>query len=586
MPTYHVQTSDGRVVRIPAADSGAALRSAQQWATANPVPVSGPGLAKSFGSGVINGVTSLGNLMHPGGDPDYLDLAQRGGQWAAQHLGGQSATQAQTGYDQVAAARRALIGPTSTEAQQDVHLYHAPQNEAEQIADTTGAFVPNAFLGGGGWLARGARVAMPAATSEGARYAVEKTGGGPVAQALASLAGNAMGNAFAHPNVPSSLLPASSEARATMSAGIPLTWGQQMGGAAKQLEDHFVNYPVLGPAIDGARKRGVEAFNRALANAALEPLGQSLPANVAVGPDMVTHIQNALDAAKLAAGKTVGEIKEAPYFQRMVESRLYDLEGLPEVHLQSAGDLVHERIIGPIQRGEVNGDNVFDFQDKISDMAGRFVRGKQYIQQVGDALNRINHDMTNYIDGQYDGYADTKARFDFTREMLQNIGVSQDHGDEGGPRPIAPMRLLESMQNRYGPGYEALPTPAGSRASALAQNANSAFGQAPAPDPTATRVLGGGGMLAFGMSPALAAKPLAGLGLSSLPYLMTGRSAPNWFANVKPNFVAERTAPPPLPLNAIKLNDFKPLDDDAALPANPLAKAPGVSDSTVVPFIR
>jgi hypothetical protein len=61
-------------------------------------------------------------------------------------------------------------------------------------------------------------------------------------------------------------------------AGVTLTPGQAVGGAAKWLEDHATSFGPVGWAINAARDRGVTQFGGAGAvNEALAPLGEKVP---------------------------------------------------------------------------------------------------------------------------------------------------------------------------------------------------------------------------------------------------------------------------------------------------------------------
>lgn len=77
-------------------------------------------------------------------------------------------------------------------------------------------------------------------------------------------------------------------------AGVPLTPGQIMGGIPKAIEDKASSIPVVGDMINASRARGVDAFNRATVNRALDPIGLKLPEDVATGHDAIAFAQDAL----------------------------------------------------------------------------------------------------------------------------------------------------------------------------------------------------------------------------------------------------------------------------------------------------
>ena len=76
--------------------------------------------------------------------------------------------------------------------------------------------------------------------------------------------------------------------------GVRLTPGQMLGGATQWLEDTASSVPFLGSTIRNARHRGFDDFNKAIANRALKPVGESIPDSVPVGRDMVEYVGNKL----------------------------------------------------------------------------------------------------------------------------------------------------------------------------------------------------------------------------------------------------------------------------------------------------
>lgn len=63
------------------------------------------------------------------------------------------------------------------------------------------------------------------------------------------------------------------EAQGLRAAGVPLTVGQTLGGAAKGIEDRLSGVPVLGGIVNARRLEGMQGFNRAAFDEALAPIG-------------------------------------------------------------------------------------------------------------------------------------------------------------------------------------------------------------------------------------------------------------------------------------------------------------------------
>lgn len=98
----------------------------------------------------------------------------------------------------------------------------------------------------------------------GATGALTGYGAGAIGQRTVDALTSAAARRAAQPATPQRLL---------SQAGVDLTPGQLLGGLAKRIEDGSTSIPILGDAIRGAQRRGLETFDTAATNAALEPIG-------------------------------------------------------------------------------------------------------------------------------------------------------------------------------------------------------------------------------------------------------------------------------------------------------------------------
>lgn len=123
--------------------------------------------------------------------------------------------------------------------------------------------------------------------SAGAIQGAIGAGGGAVLQRGADALGALARNARANP----------SPARQLSAAGVDLTPGQMLGGAARRLEDGATSIPILGDAIRDARIRGLESFNQAAINQAIRPVNGVATRGRQGIQEADTAISNAYDAA-------------------------------------------------------------------------------------------------------------------------------------------------------------------------------------------------------------------------------------------------------------------------------------------------
>jgi len=76
--------------------------------------------------------------------------------------------------------------------------------------------------------------------------------------------------------------------------GVRLTSGQRSGGIVQATENKATSIPLVGDAIIGAQKRGIEDFNRVVADDVLSSLGSKLPKQIKTGRDSVTHVYDTI----------------------------------------------------------------------------------------------------------------------------------------------------------------------------------------------------------------------------------------------------------------------------------------------------
>jgi len=76
---------------------------------------------------------------------------------------------------------------------------------------------------------------------------------------------------------------------------ISMTPGQIMGGFLKSFEDKATSFPIVGEAINAARRKGIEDFNRAAYKRAVEPIGGEVP--ITTGREGVKYVKNQLEDA-------------------------------------------------------------------------------------------------------------------------------------------------------------------------------------------------------------------------------------------------------------------------------------------------
>lgn len=192
-----------------------------------------------------------------------------------------------------------------------------------------------------GGLTAGGYAAADAGTPQERLAAASRAVRDPTVLALGAAGGAMVGRGTAR-----APRPVNPDVAALNAEGVPLTYGQMAGGAARHIEDAATSTPILGPAISAARRRGVEAYSNATVNPALAPLGERLPPNIAPGHDAVAYSGDRLSAGYAdlrPAGPLMPDQHFAsdlqtnvtPIIQDMTPARQEQLRGILEQRLAS-----------------------------------------------------------------------------------------------------------------------------------------------------------------------------------------------------------------------------------------------------------
>lgn len=170
--------------------------------------------------------------------------------------------------------------------------------------------------------------------------------GGAATGAAGGLAGNLLAGATGRV-----LAPATSAAvRKLRGAGVPMTFGQIMGGPVKSAEDRMTSIPGLGDLINRGRRNSLEGFNRAAVNEALSPIGEALPAGVKVGREAARYGQEATSKAYDQALSSMSIVPD-PTFRGDLSKVQASSASLPDAQRQYF-DTVMERDVRPFMQGQ------------------------------------------------------------------------------------------------------------------------------------------------------------------------------------------------------------------------------------------
>lgn len=191
-------------------------------------------------------------------------------------------------------AVRQALGQASTADVEDMRKRDEPlMSKPEAVGGYIGGNVAKAIPL---MMAPGGQTALGAGLYGGMLGAAEPIGANDTRLRSAARTALTAGAATGAANAGAWLLkPSPAPAQAAMNAAgnAAMSPGQALGGAWKRAEDAATSMPFTGDIIKSAQRRGVEGFNRSVANRALAPIGQQAPANM-TGRDLVAFTERAI----------------------------------------------------------------------------------------------------------------------------------------------------------------------------------------------------------------------------------------------------------------------------------------------------
>ena len=184
--------------------------------------------------------------------------------------------------------------------------------------------------------------------------------------------------------------------------GISLTPGQNAGGFLKNMEDKATSLPFVGDVIQSARKRGIEDFNQAAFNRAIEPLEKAkIPISVnGTGREGLADLRKGLgDAYDSVLSKSSANALEPQFVQQMASLRQL-VSSLPRKEERDAFDSIIkneiEKRMAP--NGMINAENLQGVKSGLRQQIDNFSTSNDaYQRQLGQALKQTDEEFRNLV---------------------------------------------------------------------------------------------------------------------------------------------------------------------------------------------
>lgn len=201
--------------------------------------------------------------------------------------------------------------------------------------------------------------------------------------------------------------------------GVTPTPGQLLGGTAQRVEDKAVSVPILGDAIRGARERGVQEFNEAALNRAVEPLGQRVTATGREGMQQVQRIvgdayDNILPRLNFRADNQFAQ--EIGTLQQMAQT-------LPPGQAQQFETILRDQVIGRLTRqGGATGQNYRAIESELGRLGANYrssaVAGER---ELGMAITELQSSLREALTRSNPQVAQELASINQAYSMLTRL---------------------------------------------------------------------------------------------------------------------------------------------------------------------
>lgn len=239
----------------------------------------------------------------------------------------------------------------------------------------------------------------------------------------------------------------SGAAKTLMQSGVQLTPGQMTGGVVRRAEEAFKSLPILGSFIRGAEGRGIEGFNRGVANQVLEPIGQKVDPKLS-GRELVRATEEALGNAY---NKVLPNIKlrvDQDFTNDLINIRGLAAE-LPNVQKEQFENILKNRVAGYFRQSPVvnQGAALKQTMSDIRQLANQYRSGSTSERMLAYRLDDVNGALRKAMVRQNPQFADELRRVDsgwamFTRMQDASIRRATSEGT------FTPADLLQTIKSK------------------------------------------------------------------------------------------------------------------------------------------
>ena len=355
--------------------------------------------------------------------------------------------------------------------------------------------------------------ALASAGGAGGAGMAREGGAGPGGQLAAGLAGAIAPGAIQStaarvisPNV-------RPQVRTLMDEGVTPTIGQLLGGRAQVTEDKLTSLPILGDAIVNAKTAGLDQFNRAVYQRALEPIGGDA-SRFPVGREGVRMVRDALGQAYDDVLARVTPQVDRQFVQDL--SRINNTAMLTRPMREQFDQVLENQIFGKLTANPT-GQTVKEIESELNRLARGYRRDPSVdTRNLGDAIDQVRGTIRQMLIRSNPNEA---AELRAVDTGYANYARLRDAAGRVGSREgvVTPSQLNAAVRNGAGGVGRSQYSTGEAFMQDLSDAGMNVMGGKYPDSGTAGRV--GLGLLTTGGMAAVSPGVLAGLGGVSTPYL-------------------------------------------------------------------
>jgi len=184
-------------------------------------------------------------------------------------------------------------------------------------------------------------------------------------------------------------------------AGVELTPGQVIGGTARKIEDQLASYPL---GVDAARRRGIESFNRAVADEVLAPLGKRAPRDVPVGRELLQQVEQAVDSAYDDALRRIPPLRPDAAFKdqlRAALSQRFQTSDAFERFRNAIQRDVGERLAARENFGTIDGETIQSIMSRLKYLSRSYQgNSDDALRELAPAFNAVREVFSGLVERQ------------------------------------------------------------------------------------------------------------------------------------------------------------------------------------------